>query len=182
MKRSLRITLVTVVAIAAAAAGMLAGQSFNRPQLPDGVTAEAMPRLLSTRLPDAAGVEHALADWSGRILVVNFWATWCPPCVKEIPEFAAVSRHYADAPVQFVGLAIDSADKVQDFARRFDVPYPLLIGDTDTLQLAAEFGNTARALPFTVIVDLDGRLHDVTLGTLSEAELKRKIEALLPSR
>jgi hypothetical protein len=68
---------------------------------------------------------------------------------------------------------------VRDFRTRFDVPYPLLVGSTDTLKLAAEFGNTARALPFTVIVGIDGRVQDVTLGTLSEAELRGKIESVL---
>jgi peroxiredoxin len=179
MKRSLRTLLIVLAAGAAGIAGIYAGQTFNKPRMPEGVTATALPALMATSLPDADGVTHTLSDWRGKVLVVNFWATWCPPCVKEIPEFSAVSRHFSDQPVQFVGLSIDSADNVRDFRTRFDVPYPLLVGSTDTLKLAAEFGNTARALPFTVIVGIDGRVQDVTLGTLSEAELRGKIESVL---
>lgn len=180
MKPVLRTLIVLAVAAAAAVAGLYAGQSMQRPaNVPDGVAADAARRLLATQLPDADGRMHALSDWRGSVLVANFWATWCPPCIKEIPEFAEVSQHYGDAPVQFVGLSIDSADKVRDFRSRFDVPYPLLIGTSETLALAEAFGNSARALPFTVILDREGRVADVTLGTLSADELTQRIEALL---
>lgn len=180
MNRRLRILALVLVSIAAALGGLYAGLALKNPtRLPEGVSTNAVPTLMATILPDTDGTEHRLADWQGKVLVVNFWATWCPPCIREIPEFSAVSRHYADRPVQFVGLSIDTADNVRDFRERFDVPYPLLIGSTDTLQMAIDFGNAARALPFTVIVDRDGQVTDVTLGTLSEQELKRRIEALL---
>jgi thiol-disulfide isomerase/thioredoxin len=110
MKRSLRTLLIVLAAGAAGIAGIYAGQTFNKPRMPEGVTATALPALMATSLPDADGVTHTLSDWRGKVLVVNFWATWCPPCVKEIPEFSAVSRHFSDQPVQFVGLSIDSAD------------------------------------------------------------------------
>lgn len=182
MNRVIRFLLIALVALAAAAGGYVASRSGNSDAgLPEGVSSDATRLLMETTLPDTEGVDQTLAQWEGQVLVVNFWATWCPPCIKEIPEFAAVSRHYADAgePVQFVGLSIDNLDNVLDFQERFDVPYPLLIGSTQTLQLANEFGNTARALPFTVILGRDGSIGDITLGTLDETQLQARIEALL---
>ena len=83
--------------------------------------------------------------------------------------------------MQFVGISIDSPDKVRDFEDEFGVPYPLLIAGQDVLTLAAKFGNDTRALPFTVIIDQDGKARHITLGTLKREELERKIRALLTS-
>ena len=172
--------LVVMLAIAAAGAGYLTNRSLQ-PRVPDTVAAApgAAETLYALTLPDLAGVEQSLEQWRGKVIVANFWATWCPPCVKEIPEFSAVSRRHADAPLQFVGISIDTRDNVASFAKRFDVPYPLLIGSTATLGLASELGNSARALPFTVILGRDGTIRHVTLGTLSESQLEGKILPLL---
>ena len=181
MKRALTYLLIATAAAAAAAAGMYASATLRG----NHSAAAEFPRaaadtLLAITLPDAEGVDHSLADWRGKVLVINFWATWCPPCIKEIPEFSAVARRHAEQPVQFVGLSIDTADNVREFNARFEVPYPLLIGNSQTLSLATEVGNTARALPFTVIIDRDGRIAHVTLGTLNEDQLEGKIRPLLP--
>ena len=178
MKSALRIFVIAIVAITAAVAGLYVSQRSHGSSS-TSVTEGAAGRLLRTTLPDAHGAEQTLEQWRGNIIVANFWATWCPPCIKEIPEFSAVSRSYADQPVQFVGLAIDTAENVRDFREQFDVPYPLLVGGSETLQLASDFGNTARALPFTVIIDRDGSVADITLGTLNEDDLIERLDKLL---
>lgn len=176
MKRSLRITLFIIVAGAAALTGYLTQKGMQ----PAAAKADASEALMAVRLPDLHGVEQTLEQWRGKVMIVNYWATWCPPCIKEIPEFSAVSLRYADQPVQFVGISIDDADKVREFRDQHDVPYPLLIATHDALKLTAELGNAAQALPFTLIVDPKGAIRHAKLGTLSESELEGKIHALLP--
>lgn len=182
MKRPLQVALIALVAVAAATAGYLTNRNTQPPAETAGVSPDAGSALLGLTLPDLAGQPQALSQWQGKVLVVNFWATWCPPCRKEIPDFAEVSLKLSEQPVQFVGLSIDAADKVQAFQDEHAVPYPLLIGTPQTLQLAADFGNQAQALPFTVILDRDGRIAHIKLGTLKADELEGRIRALLPAQ
>jgi peroxiredoxin len=181
MKRPLQLALVALVAVAAASAGYLTSRHRQPSAATAGVSPDAGATLLGLTLPDLAGQPQTLAQWQGKVMVVNFWATWCPPCRKEIPDFAAVSQKLATAPVQFVGVSIDAADKVRAFQAEHTVPYPLLIGTAQTLQLAADLGNPAQALPFTVILDRAGRIAHIKLGTLNADELEGKIRALLPA-
>lgn len=180
MHRLAQYALIAAVATAAAGAGYLASRKLTpeASQLPASAAA-ATDELFALQLPDTAGTPQALSQWRGKVLVVNFWATWCPPCRKEIPDFVAASRSFAGEPVQFVGLSIDSTESVQAFTREFDVPYPLLIASPQVLGLAARFGNPAQALPFTVITDRNGAVRHIKLGTLNRAELEGKIRSLL---
>ncbi|WP_018988048.1 TlpA family protein disulfide reductase [Aromatoleum toluclasticum] len=183
MKPLVRNTLILAVAAVAGFAGYLTrhAASPSRPAPPQ-VARDAGAPILALELPDSNGQPQALAQWRGKVLVVNFWATWCPPCLREIPEFAAVSRRFADAPVQFVGIGIDQPDNVRRFSEENKVPYPLLIAPLQTLAVTSALGNTSQALPFTAIFDRQGELDFVKLGTLNEAELEGKIRALLASR
>ncbi|NMG46053.1 redoxin family protein [Aromatoleum toluvorans] len=184
MKPITRNILIVAVAAIAALGGYLAQRSIapspatGAPQ----VARDAGAPILALNLPDSKGANQALAQWRGKVLVVNFWATWCPPCLREIPEFSAVSRRFADAPVQFVGIGIDQPDNVRKFAEENKVPYPLLIAPLETLAVTSALGNSSQALPFTAIFDRQGELDFVKLGTLNEAELEGKIRALLASR
>ncbi len=183
MSRTRQYLLVAVVAVAAGIAGYLTSRSLQ-PAASAGVQAvspESVDALFALTLPDSEGQPQQLAQWRGKVIVANFWATWCPPCRKEIPDFAEASRNMAADPVQFVGISIDSVDRVRTFDDEFDVPYPLLIAGPDVLKLAAGFGNTAQALPFTVIIDRDGRVRHIKLGTLNRSELEGKIRAMLAS-
>ena len=150
MKRSLQTALILIVALAAGIGGYLANRSLDTPSTTQSreISAATVNALLGLRLSDTNGQIQALEQWRGKIIVANFWATWCPPCRKEIPDFAAASEALADQPVQFIGISIDSLDKVRTFDDEFKVPYPLLIAGPDVLSLAAGFGNEARALPW----------------------------------
>ncbi len=181
MTRGVQAALIAVVVVISAMAGHFAGRSMAPDAAPIATVParEAVAALFALTLPDSAGTPHALAQWQGKIVVVNFWATWCPPCRDEIPAFAAVSRRLAGEQVQFIGLSLDSAENVQAFAQEFDVPYPLLIASYDVLGLVAATGNPSRALPFTLIVDRHGKIRHTELGSLNTAELEGKIHPLL---
>lgn len=183
MNRARQYLLVGVVAATAGIACYFTSRSLQ-PEAAAAVQAvapESIDALFALTLPDSAGQPQNLAQWRGKVVVANFWATWCPPCRTEIPDFAEVSRAMAAKPVQFVGISIDSVDRVRSFDDEFDVPYPLLIAGPDVLKLAAGFGNSAQALPFTVIIDRAGQVRHIKLGTLNGSELEGKIRALLAS-
>lgn len=180
---SVRIFAVAAVVVVAVAAGFFARQ-MQAPTNPadSAVSRDAGRPILALTLPDSGGSPQALEQWRGKVLVVNFWATWCPPCLREIPEFSAVSARYHESPVQFVGIGIDRPDNIRKFAEENKVAYPLLIAPLEALELTTPLGNTSRALPFTAIFDRRGELDFVKLGTLNEAELEGRIRALLDSR
>jgi len=95
--------------------------------------AAALQRLLATPLLDLQGNSVTLSNWRGQILVVNFWATWCPPCREELPGFSRQQTKFRGKGVQFVGIALDSTDKVRVFAEKYPVTFPLLVDEQQEL-------------------------------------------------
>ncbi len=130
-------------------------------------------------LPDLDGKEVALAQWRGKVLVVNFWATWCAPCREEMPEFIVAQRKWGPKGLQFVGIGIDDAAKLRQFAAEIDLNYPALVGGYGALELSKALGNSLMVLPFTVVLDREGRVVHTQRGPLKAAALATLVGQLL---
>lgn len=152
--------------LAAAAIGYLAGPTLLR--LAGG--GDSGP-LASASFPDLDGKPRRLAEWHGKILVCNFWATWCEPCREEIPLLIAARQKYGPSGVEIVGIAIDNAAKVRQFSSSFNISYPVLLAEADGLDLMRQLGNKSGGLPYTVIASRDGTPLQTKLGALKQADL-----------
>lgn len=143
---------------------------------------QAGEALFAAAFPDSLGQTYPLSPWRGKPLVVNFWATWCPPCREEMPELARLAEKYRATGLGVVGIASDDADEVRVFARQHSVSYPLLAGNFEAANLAASLGNSQSVLPYTVLIDPSGRIAQRYLGRLDMLKLERDINALLNAR
>ena len=123
-------------------------------------------RLPQFSLKDRAGKLTSVADFGGKSLVINFWATWCAPCQREIPLLEALHSEWAGRDVAVLGVAVDHRDKLLEFADRFKIGYPLLIGEQDALDAAAAFGVESPVFPFTVFTDRRGEVVALFVGEL----------------
>ena len=131
------------------------------------------------RLPDPDGVERGPADWDGKVLVLNFWATWCPPCLEEMPAFMALQERYREQGVQFLGVALDEADNVRRFVAELGLNYPTVYGQEQAMEVGTAYGNRIGALPYTAIIDRDGNIARTHVGALDEAAAAALIEVVL---
>jgi len=130
-------------------------------------------------MKDMDGKLRNADEWNGKVLIVNFWATWCPPCRKEIPAFIELQDQYGDQGLQFVGIAIDDKDKVQDYIDTMGINYPVLVGEIDAIDLAKRYGNRFGALPFTAVVDRSGKIVFIQRGEFKHDLMIEKITPLL---
>ena len=113
------------------------------------------------------------------MLVVNFWATWCAPCREEMPDLVRAQKEYGAKGLQIVGIAADDAGKVQQFAKEIDLNYPALIGGYAAIDLSKDLGNNLVALPFTLILDRQGKVAYTHLGPVKPDKLRDVITGLL---
>lgn len=139
---------------------------------------EMLDHLPAFSYPDIQGNERSSAEWQNKIVVLNFWATWCPPCRKEMPVFIEIQAKNPEN-VQFVGIAIDDKDAVVQFADMMGINYPTLLGDMNAISLSKQLGNRFSGLPFTAIFDNSGKLVSRHSGELTREELENQLKKLL---
>ena len=124
---------------------------------------------------DATGRSQALGQFQGRVLVVNFWATWCAPCREEMPGFVRLQSRWAARGVQFVGLANEERGKVDRFGREIGVNYPLWTGGDEVSELSRRLGNRGGVLPHTAILGPRGEVLEVKVGPYSESQMENRL-------
>lgn len=169
------IVLFSVIALIFAALGFFLRYSQKQVQSPE---AAAVGDLLSQTLPDAGGRPQPLRQWKDKTLVVNFWATWCAPCVSEMPELSALQSELAPAKIQILGIGVDSASNIAEFSEKYKITYPLYVGGMQAGEWSRQLGNLAGGLPFTVVIGPDGQVRKSYLGRLKMQELKNDLKAL----
>jgi len=136
--------------------------------------------LFAASLTDSQGVKQNLSQYKGKVIVVNFWATWCPPCREEMPELSKLQQEYKNKNVVVLGIAEDELALVREFLQSSPVTYPIFIADNENMELGANLGNDKSVLPYTVIIDTDGNVIDTFFGRISKSLLEKSLQSLLP--
>jgi len=158
--------------IVASAAGPASAPGLASASDPALAPAHPVPlRLPDFSLHDLAGKATPISAWAGKSLVINFWATWCAPCRREIPLLKSISADWAARDLKVIGIAVDYRDKVQEFAGQFKMDYPVLVGEQDAMDVAAKFGMDAPAFPFTVFTDRRGEVVALFVGELHRPQV-----------
>ena len=176
-RRGREALVILVVGVMSALAGY--GYYVSRPAPPGAGAPAGASALAAAKLPDLTGTLQPLGQWRGKVVVVNFWATWCAPCREEIPLFVKLQNKYGERGLQFVGIAIDQPDKVRPYAAELGMNFPILIGGVDALDLTRALGNRAGVLPFTVVIARDGAIVSSEVGVAKEARLEPLLSSLL---
>ncbi len=175
--------LVVLVAVLGAGAGWLIGQQVKRPALPAApATAPAVP--VETTLPDLAlpqvgGGERRLSEFRGRPVLINWWATWCPPCVNEMPLLDAFAKRQGARGIAVVGIALDDPAQVAEFLQRVPVAYPNLLEEPGPGDSSVRMGNTRSVLPFSILADAEGRVVATHMGSFDEDSLQQWVDGAL---
>jgi peroxiredoxin len=136
----------------------------------------ALPRWQAFAFEDTQGRPFDLKTLQGRMLVINFWATWCPPCVEEMPELDSLYPQLQAKNIEMLGIGIDSPSNIREFLQKRSFSYPLLLGGVGGSDLGRLLGNETGGLPFTVVIDAQGRVIFRKMGRITGAEVLKATE------
>ena len=171
---------VGLVAAIGLVGGFFAAQIINKPSLPQPGQAAAMPKqMVEFTLPDIDGKLHNINQWRGKLILLNFWATWCPPCREEIPLFIDMQEKYGKRGLQIIGVAIDSKQAVENYPDFAFMNYPVLIGQEKVMAIMKQYGNRIGSLPYSVVIDPQGRVLGRKIGAYKRSEIEALLDGLL---
>ena len=162
--------------LGAVIAGVYQWRQQHHEVLPD--SHGVFTRIPDFTLPNLDGNPWRAEEWRDRILVINFWATWCPPCLKEMPMFIRLQEQFADKGVLFVGIAIDDREAVRNFVDTHGIEFPILLGEDKALELSTRLGDRFNSLPYTVVADYGGKILLRQAGEMKESRLRPLLEQL----
>ncbi|MDH5423478.1 MAG: TlpA family protein disulfide reductase [Gammaproteobacteria bacterium] len=173
----MKIIIISLITIAAAAAGFFLQQKLSTDNtLPAAVNQPSLSVIGQLRpefvLPDLEGKLRNISEWDGKIRLVNFWATWCPPCLREMPAFIEMQAQFADQDFVVLGIAVDSRDAVDTFVETMDINYPIFVGDSAALELTTLYGNRLGVLPFSVFVGKNNKIISTHNGEITAETIK----------
>ncbi len=158
---------------------ILTGCNDPAPKSKLKLVGDGEPTLPAFTLPDLEGTARAQTEWKGQVMVVNFWATWCPPCLEEMPRFIKLQEQLGSQGVTVVAIAIDDPSEVQDFVDVYELNFPVLIGGVQAIKLSNRMGNRFESLPFTAIYDRQGKSQFAQAGEISMEQLEQSVKPLL---
>jgi len=195
--RLFRRILPTALLVVLTSAGCDAGSDASAPESGKRATAARteMPATASTALPertnnaweitpfrlrDLEGKLHGLEDWKGRVIMMNFWASWCAPCQYEIPEFVHYQEEYGGKGLQIIGIGVDEKRKLANVARSLEINYPVLVLEPSAARpLMSRWGNDTGIIPYTVVIARDGRIKYIHRGQMEQEDFDTYVKPLL---
>ena len=145
----------------------------------EGAAAQASDAVWASSFKDLTDTVQPLSQWRGKTTVIYFFATWCIPCHLETPKLVKLFETYRDRGVVVIGIALDNADKTRAFAKKYGVEYPVVYGGREAVQLGRDLGNDQGAIPFTVVMDRDGRIAEVIQGDTPDGKLEAVLAPLV---
>ncbi|MDA3868675.1 MAG: TlpA disulfide reductase family protein [Gammaproteobacteria bacterium] len=174
--KSLPKSLLLIAAIISLAT--LSSFAVQRYMAEDKVISDPIVMRPEFAIADLNGQVRNIKEWDGQVILLNFWATWCPPCLSEIPGFIELQDQYGEQGFQVVGIAIDEEEAVREFVARLKINYPVMAAEYEALELSSRYGNQMGALPYSVFINRKGEISDKITGELSKIEAETMLKKL----
>ena len=180
-----------VVALLSLGSGFFISRTLLVPESANGPTVATVPDpgpvlndVIGMQRPDFSladleGRLRTMSEWDGKVVAVNFWASWCAPCLTEIPELVDLQTRYGERGFQIVGIALQKPDELGEFVKQYKMNYPVMAGEAPVIEIAENFGNIVGALPYTAIIDRQGKIVFVKAGPVTGHEVESIINPLL---